>query len=332
MDVDELKIAISQLSEDDRKRLLRDINFQHFERGSYLDDALKDQEKNVPHACPKCGSLNVWSRGFYKGVKRLYCKDCAKYFSSTSGTAIHHIHNKDKWQSYLQCMRRGFTLREAAEEVGICLQTAFNWRHKILSGLSDVESDHFTGIVEADEMYLMFSEKGKRRLKRPGRKRGNAGNKTLRENKFGVLVTTDRSGNKMARAVGKGTMKKEELNEALGGKVDKSAILCTDSYKGYKGLAEREGFKHVAVSSRGKPTQKNKAFHIQTVNSVHSALRTFLRRYKGVSTKYLQNYLYWFIASNDKRIKEVEKLKLWLWLSITSEALLNLNKLKASAL
>jgi transposase-like protein len=332
MNIDELKAAISQLSENERRKLLSDVKLEHFSKGSYIEDALRDQEKDVPHACPRCGSMNIWSKGSYKGVKRLKCNDCKKYFSSTSGTAIYHIHDKDKWQAYIQCMKNGLTLRESAVEVGICLQTSFNWRHKILSGLSDVESDHFTGIVEADELYFMYSEKGKRNLERPPRKRGCEDNKTLKENKLGVLVTTDRSGNKMAKVVGRSTMKKKALVEALGGKIDKSAILCTDNYKGYQGLAKMEGFKHIAVSSLRKPTQKNKAFHIQTVNSVHSALRKFLDKYNGVSTKYLQNYLYWFIATNEKKIRDTEKLRLWLWLSMTIEALQILNKLKTTTL
>jgi transposase-like protein len=332
MNIDDIKAAISQLSEDERKKLLSDVQLEHFSKGSYIEDALQDQEKDVAHSCPRCGSMNIWSRGTYKGVKRLKCNDCSKYFSSTSGTAIYHIHNKDKWQAYLQCMKKGLTLRESASEVSICLQTAFNWRHKILSSLSKVESDHFTGIVEADELYLLFSEKGKRNLERAPRKRGNENAKTLKENKLGVLVATDRTGNKMARVVGRSTMNKKALEEALGGKVDKSAVLCTDSYKVYQGLAKREGLNHVAVSSLGKPTQKNKAFHIQTVNSTHSAIRKFLGRYNGVSTKYLQNYLHWFIASSEKKIKETEKLKLWLWLSMTIEALQILNKLKATVL
>ena len=36
------------------------------------------------------------------------------------------------------------------------------------------------------------------------------------------------------------------------------------------------------------------AFHIQTVNSRHSRLKDFLRRYRGVATRYLDNYLRWF--------------------------------------
>ena len=331
MDLDELKAAISRLSEDERTQLLSDIKLKRYEKGSYLHEALGKQERDVPHVCTKCGSTNIWSRGSYKGVKRLQCNDCKKYFSNTIGTALYHIHKKDKWQAYLQCMEEGLTLRKSAEKVGISFQTAFIWRHKILSSLSDVESDHFAGIVEADEFYLRYSEKGNKNLRRSPRKRGNDGSMSEGKNKVGVLVTTDRSGNKMAKVVGKSIMNKEALEEALGGKIDKSAVLCTDSYKVYQGLANREGLNHKAVSSHGKQTQKNKVYHIQTVNNLHKAIKDHLRKFNGVSSKYLQNYLYWFIAASEK-IKDNEKVKLWLWLSITIDALKILNRLKANAL
>jgi len=251
--------------------------------------------------------------------------------SSTSGTALYHIHKKEKWQLYLQCMEEGLTLRESAQKVGISLQISFNWRHKVLSSLSERESDSFSGIVEVDEFYLRYSGKGEKNLSRTPHKRGNDSYKTEGENKFGVLVATDRYGNKLAKAVGKSTMNKEALSETLGGKIKKSAILCTDSYKVYQGLAKREGLKHKAVSHLGKPTQKNKAYHIQTVNNLHKAIKDHLRRFNGVSSKYLQNYLYWFIAASEK-MANIEKVKLWFWLSITIDALYILNKLKSNAL
>ena len=34
--------------------------------------------------------------------------------------------------------------------------------------------------------------------------------------------------------------------------------------------------------------------HIQTVNSLHERIKTFLRRRRGIATKYLDNYLRWF--------------------------------------
>lgn len=331
MNIDELKSKIAQLSKDERILLLSEVKLEHFDQGSYLEEVLKKQERDVPHACSKCGSVNVWSKGSYKGVKRLKCNDCGNYFSSTTGTAIYHLHKTEKWQAYVQCMEESLPLRKTAKKVGISLGTAFSWRHRILSSLSDVESDHFAGIVEADEFYLRYSEKGKRGLLRPPRKRGNEGHMTDADNKLGVLVTTDRSGNKLARVVGKSTMNKKALADALGGKIDKSAVLCTDSYKVYKGLAKREGLNHKAVSLLGKPTQKNKVYHIQTVNNLHMAIRKHLNNFNGVSSKYLQNYLYWFIAASEKII-ENEKIKLWLWLSITIGALQVLEKLKLNAL
>ncbi len=53
-------------------------------------------------------------------------------------------------------------------------------------------------------------------------------------------------------------------------KIDKSAVLCTDSYKVYQGLAQREGLESQAVTLLGfKTFQKNKAYHmIQTVNQL----------------------------------------------------------------
>ena len=34
-------------------------------------------------------------------------------------------------------------------------------------------------------------------------------------------------------------------------------------------------------------------FHIQNVNAYHSRLKTWMRRFNGVATKYLQSYLGW---------------------------------------
>lgn len=37
-----------------------------------------------------------------------------------------------------------------------------------------------------------------------------------------------------------------------------------------------------------------KVFHIQNVNSYHSHLHVWMKRFNGVATKYLDNYLSWF--------------------------------------
>ena len=53
------------------------------------------------------------------------------------------------------------------------------------------------------------------------------------------------------------------------------------------------GVRHEALNLSGGERVRN-AFHIQTVNSRHGQLKGFLERYRGVATKYLDNYLRWF--------------------------------------
>jgi len=36
------------------------------------------------------------------------------------------------------------------------------------------------------------------------------------------------------------------------------------------------------------------AWHIQNVNAYHSRLKTWVRKFNGVATRYLENYLAWF--------------------------------------
>jgi hypothetical protein len=38
------------------------------------------------------------------------------------------------------------------------------------------------------------------------------------------------------------------------------------------------------------------AWHIQNVNAYHGRLKTWMRRFNGVATSYLENYLGWFRA------------------------------------
>jgi len=304
----EIKQSISALSLEEKKILLDDLKIENFGEKMLLNEMFAQLENDKPSTCPHCGSQEVVARGYRKEVRRLYCKSCKKDFSSTTGTALYRIHKKDKWQSYIQCMKEGLTIRESAARVGISIQTSFNWRHKILSSLSKIQSEEFKGIIETDEFYLLESEKGNKHLRRPPRKRGGAVKGNRGENKVGVLVTVDRDGDRQSVVVGKSIMSRKELEKALKGKIKPESVLCTDSYKVYRGFAKREEINHVEVIKNGKPTQRNKAYHIQTVNNLHKQIRDFLSEFNGVSTKYLQNYLNWFLATKI-RLEDIEKTR-----------------------
>ena len=100
------------------------------------------------------------------------CNACNKRYSLTTGTSMSHIHKKTEWLHYLKCVNQGLSIRAAAKQVGISIQTSFTWRHKILSALDSLEPGQLSGIVECDELELPINEKGARDLNREPRKRG----------------------------------------------------------------------------------------------------------------------------------------------------------------
>ena len=62
-----------------------------------------------------------------------------------------------------------------------------------------------------------------------------------------------------------------------------------------KRMQKKKAFEHYRIKSNdGKHVIKG-LYHIQNVNSLHSQLKQFINRFKGVATKYLDNYLAWFL-------------------------------------
>jgi transposase-like protein len=322
MDIDELKKVIKSLSSEQRKQLLSDLNIEHYEKGDYVSKALVEKENKNPIYCPHCKSGDIVSRGNHKGVKHYQCKNCSRYFSGNYGTALHWIHKREKWQQYIECMNEKLTIQQSAERVGISYKTSFIWRHKILCTLKDTEPNLLEGIVEADDTYFRYSEKGSRNLKRKPRRRGS-GNMTLNENKVPVVVATDRKGNSLLNVAGKGTVKRKQLRTLMAGKFHPQAILCSDGANVYKGLAIQEGIQHVKSARLGRPIARYKAYNIQTVNQLQKDLKEYMARFNGVSTKYLQNYLYWFLLGK-KKLADSDKIKQLIWITITYASALKL--------
>ena len=66
-----------------------------------------------------------------------------------------------------RCHRHG-----EAKQVGVHRNTTFRWRHRFLHWVKYDRPRQLTGIVEADETFLLESQKGSRKLDREPRKRG----------------------------------------------------------------------------------------------------------------------------------------------------------------
>ncbi|SDK00337.1 Transposase [Natronincola ferrireducens] len=114
--------------------------------------------------CPRCDGKEVMRFGKYNNRQRYKCKSCNKTFNDFTHTPLYKTKHPEKWIRFIECMIEGKSLRKSQKIVGVSHATLFYWRHKILNALKQGTIEAFNGIVAMDETYLLFSEKGKRRL------------------------------------------------------------------------------------------------------------------------------------------------------------------------
>lgn len=252
--------------------------------------------------CPHCKSNDIQANGTNNGVQRYRCKSCGKNFSETTGTPLAWLKKKDKWSHYLHCMLKGYPLRKCATEVSIGLQTSFDWRHKILSAFKTVSPERFASILESDEIFFLESDKGNKRLKRPARKRGGTAKTAgISKEQIAVVVARDRQDHADMKIATRGRISKKNLDDIFENKIENGTILCTDSHRSYSAFARSQGLQHEKIKANKGQYVKDQVFHVQHVNNMTQRLRSWMVRFNGVSTKYLQNYLNWFLV--------LEKLK-----------------------
>lgn len=298
--------------------LLKDFEL----RGQVLENAIQELENgNKRKPCPHCSSEKVYKRGKQGGVQMYQCRGCSKWYSETTGTPLWDIKLKAKWQGYLRCMEQGMPIKKIAKEIGISIQTSFDWRHKILSSLSRLAPVTLSGVVECDELELALSNKGSRGLERKPRKRGTdfKRNEPSKETTVVQVVTAvQRDGEKYLRAVESKRLSSQEITKALEGKLTERTTLITDKHPSYRLFAkENPTLKHRSVLAKEHVDKNDKSIHLQHTNQTHSQLRAFLRPFNGVSSKYLQNYLNWF-AYSDQLSGTKETIKQWFLTILTS--------------
>jgi IS1 family transposase len=225
-----------------------------------------------------------------------------------TGTPLSHLRHKSKWLDYLDCVLNSTTVRRAAAAVSVAKNTSFRWRHRFLTVTKTDRPKRLHGIAEADEMYLLQSEKGARNLDRPARKRGGTASKRgISEEQVCILVARDRTGQTLDFVTGKGPVTKRQLHQCLPPILAEDVLLVTDSNAAYRYFAAEAGVSHESVNLRAGVRVRG-AIHVQNVNAYHSRFREWLSRFHGVATHYLPNYLGWRWALDAHRIDSPENL------------------------
>ena len=262
--------------------------------------------------CPACTSRRYHRHGHANGLQRYRCRDCGRSYNDLSGTPLARLRQRDKWLDYLDTVLDSTSVRKAAAQVGVHRNTAFRWRHRFLDRPKHDRPQRLHGIAEADEMFILESQKGARKLDRPARKRGGrASRRGISGELDCILVARDRGGQTIDAVVGRGALTAAQLERHLLPRLDRQVLLVSDAHGAYRSFARKHGIAHEAVNLRaGVRVRRGAAgvIHVQNVNAYHQRFRQWLSQFRGVASRYLPNYLGWRWALDGERITSASQL------------------------
>ena len=262
-------------------------------------------------SCPSCHDVRFVKDGNHKGHPRFKCKSCGRSFNALTGTAYQGINNLEKFDKYKTIMFEDgiITLEKMAKRVGISMQTAFDWRHKILSTLKPEVVD-FKGITEMDDVWFLYSQKGRKGLKY-SRKRGRSSHRGDNDFQVKMLVTADRTQTQDLSVVRIGRIKSSDINRKVGHRIGAECTLVSDKHGSIAAFAKQNDIKHVSFKASDHIADAEQ--HVQKVNNIASRLKDQTNHIcRGVSTKYLQSYANWFqfmetYKKSEGIVEEVDK-------------------------
>jgi transposase-like protein len=243
--------------------------------------------------CPHCDNRDVVRWGQASDLPRYRCKACRRTFNALTKTPLANLRMKDKWAAQTEAMIDGVSTAKAARRCGVHYTTAFRWRHRFLAALASDKPRAQAGIVEGDETFILESFKGKRSgMPRKSRKRGGKSAKRgLSAEQIPVIVARDRQGATTDAVLPK--LNRVSIAAALDGVVTPANEFCCDGGTAIVAFARRAGIPAHVLPVPGKPNPNAPDFHLNNVNAYHSRLKEWLRRFHGVATKNLPNYLGW---------------------------------------
>lgn len=263
--------------------------------------------------CEKCGCVLHKNGKTKTGVQKYICSGCKKTLSETTDTTIYHSKLPfDIWSNVIDNLLNGFSLRRIAEENNISLLTSFRLRHKVLYALkSFINGIKLSGEIQSDEKYFAIDLKGTKSNNMPrfSKKRTSKGKgiKGISHHKVCVVSSIDENDNLLLKVVGLGRCTTEMLKSSLGIKIVNATSVNADSASAYQEFCKDN---NIILNAIPSGFHSSGPINISEINGVHSQLETWLNKFRGISTRHLQEYLDWFvyIFTMKKRFK-LSKIK-----------------------
>lgn len=182
-------------------------------------------------------------------------------------------------------MLDSMTVRHAGHVLGIDKDTAFRWRHRLLAALDATDDTRLSGAVALEETFFAHSEKGSRDLDRPPRSRRALHRTEITA--IWTLVARDSGGRIASGVVGRHRPEPRDLERLLLPHLAAEAELVSTigHYGAPARMAERTGHVHRRIELGAPPIRAARRYIL--------GLHRWIKRFRGVATRYLPNYLAW---------------------------------------
>jgi hypothetical protein len=208
------------------------------------------------------------------------------------------------------------TCQKICELLDINIKTAHQWRHKLLTALSEVEPIGDSQEIELDEIYLPFCVKGRigkekydkwygenhprnveSALRKEEKRREEQQYQTI------YLCTHNRNSDfcfSPIKIQKKGVVSQGDLKRVAPANLSKKTII-TDSEPSMRAfLKNYPDVNHQTFKSSDikQGIMEETGVHNNNINNTMMRLKKWLQTFSGVSTKYQQHYLNWFRFQN----------------------------------
>lgn len=257
--------------------------------------------------CPKCESDKfIVKNGHKNNTQRFKCKSCNIFFSITTNTIIQHTNlTFDQFITIMDSLINIKSIYKTSLEANISPREIYNVRIKILEILGLIMNNLILKeVVEADEKYLRISFKGTRKNKMPRKSRRNGfedRTSGISDEQICIVFAIDSNDTMIAKVVGNGPASTDMIKKALNNKIEGNAILVTDS-KSSSIKFSNDNSLILKQVPHGKHTVEE-IYNLANVNSLMSEFDLFIKSFRGLSTRHLQEYINWFIFR--KKLKYV---------------------------
>lgn len=257
-----------------------------FENLKGIKEKAESEEKDSSkmRICPHCKSLSVVRNGKRNRRQSYICRDCAKAFVQSTGSAIANSHSGENvWKEVIRDTVAGISLDKTANSLDLHHSTVFNMRHKILTRVEDIIFSSpitLNGVCELDETYVLESVKGRKipsNYHRKPRRHGSKASKSgLSNEQVCICAGVNGDGKNMAYTINRASPSKVEIEQVFGNKITDDTVILCDGNKNYDVLDSKCTVAHIKNPNK--------------INGLHSFIKERLRAARGVATIYQNRY------------------------------------------